>query len=209
MQRELSKEKSNGDHLFEGIISRVDDDRALSTTVPYTSDQDFDLHQFAAAEKVILQQLESNPSRHIRRLDGAARSACPRAGEFLSTTRQLIDDAVAGRPTPASLCYIYNARHYTATLLSVHPVAEKTVHVTLRGNGGALNQTYRHLKEAHFEVAGEETGTKSSFDIVLGTEGNLRGSPIQITYAPNWWFQVILNLAPGSPQSNDPGTAPR
>ena len=103
MQRELSKEKTNGDHLFEGIISRVDDGRALSTTVPYTSNQDFDLHQYAEAEKATLQQLESNPSRHIRRLDGAARQACPRAGEFLSTTLQLIDDAVAGRPTPVSL----------------------------------------------------------------------------------------------------------
>jgi len=209
MRRELSKEKTNGDHLFEGIISRVDDGRALSTTVPYSSSRDFDLHQYAEAEKATLQQLESNPSRHIRRLDGAARSACPRAGEFLSTTLQLIDDAVAGRPTPVSLCYIYNARHYKATLLSVHPVTERKVHVTLRGNGGSFDRTYRHLREAHFEVAGEETGTKSSFDILLGTEGNLRSAPIQITYGPNWWFQVILNLAPDTPQPNNPGTASR
>jgi hypothetical protein len=209
MRSELSKEKANGAHLFEGIISRVDEGRALSTTVPYTSDQDFDLHQYAEAEKATLQQLESSPSRHIRRLDGTARSACPRVGEFLSTTLQLIDDAVVGRPTPASLCYIYNARHYTATLLSVHPVAEKTVHVTLRGNGGAFDRTYRHLKEAHFVVAGEETGAKSSFDILLGTEGDLRGTPIQITYQPNWWFQIILNLAPASLQPNNPGTASR
>jgi len=209
MQRELSKEKNNGDHLFEGIISRVDDGRALSTTVPYNSSQDLNFNQYAEAEKATLQQLESNPSRHIRRLDGTARQACARTGEFLSTTFELIDDAVAGHPTPASLCYIYNARHYTATLLSVHPVADKTVHITLRGTAGALDQTYRHLKEAHFEVAGEETGTKSSFDILLGTEGNLRGAPIQITYSPNWWFQVILNLAPGAPQPNNPGTASR
>jgi hypothetical protein len=209
MQRELSKEKTNGDHLFEGIISRVDDVQALSTTVPYTSNQDFDLHQYAEAEKATLQQLESNPSRHIRRLNGAARQACPRAGEFLSTTLQLIDDAVADHPTPVSLCYIYNARHYRATLLCVHPVADRTVHVNLRGNGGVLNRPYHHLKEAHFEVTGEETGTKSSFDILLGTEGNLRGAPIQITYQPNWWFQVILNLAPDSPQTNNPGTASR
>jgi hypothetical protein len=209
MQRELSKEKTNGDHLFEGIISRVDDGRALSATVPFASSRDFDLHQYAEAEKTTLQQLESNPSRHIRRLDGAARSACPRAGEFLSTTLQLIDDAVAGRPTPASLCYIYNTRHYTATLLSTHPVVERTVHVTLRGNSGALDRTYRHLTEAHFVVAGEETGAKSPFDILLGTEGNLRGAPLQITYQPNWWFQIILNLVPDSPQPNNPGTPSR
>jgi hypothetical protein len=209
MQRELSKEKTNGDHLFEGIISRVDDARALSTTVPYSSNRDFDLHQYAAAEKATLQQLESNPSRHIRRLDGAARRACPRAGEFLSTTLQLIDDAVAGHPTPDSLCYIYNARHYKATLLSVHPVAEKKVHVTLRGNGGTLDRTYRRLQQAHFEVVNEDADTKSSFDVLLGAEGSLRGAPLQITYQPNWWFQVILNLAPDTPQPNKPATASR
>lgn len=209
MQRELSKEKANGDHLFEGIISRVDEGRAISTTVPYSSDRDFDLHQYAEAEKATLQQLADNPSRHIRRLDGAARQACPRAGEFLSTILQLTDDAVAGRPTPSSLCYIFNARHYKATLLSVHPVAERTVHVNLRGNGGTLQQSYHHLKEAHFEVAGEETETKSSFDILLGTEGTLRGAPIQITYEPNWWFQVILNLFPGPSQPDNSRTASR
>ncbi len=208
MKSELSKEKANGTHLFEGIISRVDDDRALSTTVPYSSNRDFDVHQYAEAEKATLQQLESNPSRHIRSLDSAARRACPRAGEFLSTTFQLIDDAVAGHPTPDSLCYIYNAHHYKATLLSVHPVEGKKVHVTFRKNGGALDQTYRHLREAHFEVVNDDTGTKSSFDILLGTEGNLRGAPIQITYIPNWWFQIILNLAPASPQPIGTVTSP-
>jgi len=203
MQRELSKEKTNGDHLFEGIMSRVDETRAISTTVPYSSNQDFDFHQYVQAEKATLQQLESNPTRHIRRLDTAGRQSCPRAGEFLSTILQLNDLAVADRPTPTSLCYIYNSRHYKATLLSVHPVAEKTVRVTLRGNGGGtLNQSYSHLKEAHFEVSGEESGTKSSFDILLGTEGPFRGVPIQITYDPNWWFQVVLNLLPGPTQPN-------
>jgi hypothetical protein len=208
MRSELSKEKANGTHLFTGIISRVDDGQALSTTVPFASGRDFDLHQYAEAEKATLQQLESNPARDIHRLDGAARKACPRAGEFLSTTLQLIDDAGAGRPTPDSLCYVYNARHYQATLLSVHPIAEKTVHVPLRGNGGAIDRTYSHLQQAHFEVTNQETGTKTSFDVLLGTEGTLRGAPIQITYDPNWWFQVILNLAPDTPQADSPATAP-
>src|SRR5271157_6402292 len=75
MKSELSKEKTNGNHLFEGIISRVDDGRALSTTVPYSSNRDFDVHQYAEAEKATLQQLESNPSRHIRSL-AIGRASC-------------------------------------------------------------------------------------------------------------------------------------
>jgi hypothetical protein len=209
MERELSREKSNGDHLFEAIISRVDEGQALTTSVPYKSSQDYDLHQYPQAEKTTLQQLENNPARHIERLQGAARQACPRAGEFLSTTLQLMDDAVAGHPAPVSYCYLYNARHYTVTLLSVHSVPEKTVHVNLRGKGAPLDRTYHNLKEAHFVVAGQETGGKSIFDIVLGTEGSLRGAPIQISYEPNWWFQVVLNLAPDSPQRSHPALLPQ
>jgi hypothetical protein len=200
MRSELSKEKSNGNHLFEGIISRVDQDRALTTSVPYTSNRDFDLHQYGEAEKAALQELETNPSRHIGRVDGPAR-----VGEFLTTILQLMSDATAGHATPESLRYIYNARHYTATLLSVQPVADKTVHVQFHANGGSLDRAYRHLQDAHFEVTCQETGAKSIFSIVLGTEGNLRGTPIQINYQPNWWFQVVLNLMPDTPQSNSPG----
>ena len=196
MRSELAKEKANGNHLFEGIMSRVDHDRALSTTVPYTSQRDFDLHQYAEAEKAALQQLQNNPSRQVRSIDGAGRQACPRAGEFLSTTLQLINDAVDGHSTPESLCYIYNARHYKATLQNVQSITHKTVPVALRGDSRALDQTYHHLKQAHFDVVCQETGGKSTFEILLGTEGNLRAAPVQITYQPNWWFQVILNLLP-------------
>ena len=65
------------------------------------------------------------------------------------------------------------------------------MHVALRGNSGALDQTYHHLQQAHFVVVGQETGSKSAFDILLGTEGNLRGAPIQVTYQANWWFQAF------------------
>ncbi len=201
MQKELSKEKANGDHLFEGIISRVDEGRALSTTVPFMSSTDFDFRQYAEAERTTLQQLQNNPQRRVRRLDGAAVSACPRVGEFLSTVLQLMDAAVAGRPTPVSLCYIYNARHYTATLTSVNNVEAKTVHVNLHGAGAPLDRTYHHLKEAHFVVQGEETGNKNAFEILLGMQGDLRGAPLQITYQPNFWFQIILNLAQNPPQT--------
>jgi len=209
MQKELSKEKANDEHLFEGIISRVDEGRAIATTVPYTSKRDLDLRQYAEAERAALQELEGNPSRRIRRLDGESRRACPRVGEFFSTLLRLTDDAVAGRSTPESLCYIYNARHYRATLLSVRAVPEKKVHVSPHGNGPAFDHTYPHLREAHFEVAYEETGSKSSFDMLLGTEGHLRDAPIQITYEPNWWFQVILNLAPASLEPAESGTVSR
>ena len=204
MRSELSKEKENGAHLFEGIISRVDRQRALTASVPYKSSKDYDLNQYGEAEKAALQKLESDPARHIGSVDEAGRKACPRVGEFLSTVLELMSDATAGHSTPESLCYIYNARHYTATLQSVQPVAAKNVHVQLHANGGSLDRAYRHLLNAHFDVVCQETGTKSNFDIVLGTEGNQRGAPVQINYQPNWWFQVVLNLLPNLPTAPAP-----
>ena len=205
MRSELSKENAEGNHLFEGIISRVDGHRAISTTVPFVSARDFDLHHYAEAEHATLKQLDTNPARHIRRLDTEARQACPNPKQFLSTILQLSSDAVAGHPTPVSLCYVYNARHYTATLLSIRPVPEKKVHVTLQGTGGSVDRTYRNLCEAHFQVTGQETRTKSVFEILLGTEGSLRGTPVQITYEPNWWFQIFLNLTSVAQQPKNSG----
>jgi hypothetical protein len=202
MRSELSKEKSNGAHLFEGIISRVDQSRALTASVPYSSSRDLDLHQYTEAEKATLEQLRDNSARQIRGLEGPARQACPRTGQFLSTTLQLMSDAVAGHPTPEMLCYLYNARHYQATLLSVRPVPQRTVHVALRGNRGFLDRNYRDLKDAHFEVLAQESGAKTVFDVLLGTQGMLRGVPLQISYQPNWWFQIVLNLVPNSLRSD-------
>jgi hypothetical protein len=207
MRSELSNEKSNGTHLFEGVISRVDQDRALTTSVPYKSNQDFDFTQYGEAEKAALHELENDPARHVGHVDGAAGQPCPRVGEFLTTVLQLMNDATAGHSTPESLCYIYNARHYTATLTGVQPVAAKNVHVQFHANAGTLDRAYRHLQNAHFEVMCRETGTKATFDILLGTEGNLRGTPVQINYQPNWWFQVVLNLIPNVGTPNAPGKA--
>ncbi len=201
MRSELSKEKSSGTHLFEGIISRVDTDRALTASVPYQSNRDYDLSQYNDAQKAALQELENSPERHIGRVDGADRKECPRVGEFLTTILQLMNDATVGHATPEALSYIYNNRHYTATLLNVQTVQARNVHVQYHGNGGSLDRAYRNLKNAHFEVDCKETGSKSTFDILLGTEGKLRGTPIQINFQPNWWFQVVLNLMPNLPAS--------
>ena len=44
---------------------------------------------------------------------------------------------------------------------------------------------------------------------LAGTEGPLRGVPIQIRYQPNGWFQAVLNLAPGNPAATSPTRASR
>jgi hypothetical protein len=196
MQRELSHEKSAGKHLFEAIISRVDGAQAISLTVPFYSDKDYNMRQLAEAQKLALGQLGDGQARKFRRLNGPARRECSRPGGFLSTTAELLDRSLTGARTPASLCYVYNARPYTLTLQRVIPIAKKDLHITLKEKGRKIEQSYRDLEESDFQIHNQESGAKTDFSVLLGTNGELRGVPVQINYQPNWWFQVVLNLRP-------------
>jgi hypothetical protein len=202
MERELSHEKKAGKHLFEAIISRVDRAQAVSTTLPFYSDKDYDLHQVAEAQKLALDQLADAPTRKFRRLDGPARAECRRPGGFLSTTEELLERSLAGEKTPVSLCYVYNARRYTLTLQRVTPLATKEVHIALKEKGQKIDRSYRDLKESQFQIRNHESGARTDFSVLVGTTGNLRQVPIQINYQPNWWFQIVLNLKtqPGEKQ---------
>ena len=208
MQQELSRENNGGGHAFEGIISRVDEKRAIAATVPFTSAKDFDIHQYSEAETAALGELEAGQDRKIKQLKRDSQVGCNRTGGFLSTIQELIDEAVDGSPSQASLCYVYNARLYSATLLSAHAVPDRTIRYTPRG-GPDADYTAHNLREARFIVTNHESGGKSTFQVLLGTKGGLRGVPIQILYAPNWWFQIILNLTPSSLQTLDQASASR
>ena len=194
MQRELAHEKSAGKHMFEAIVSRVDGAQAISTTVPFYSDKDYDMSQLAEAQKLALDQLGDGQARKFRRWDGPARLQCRRPGGFLSTTEELLERSLAGEKTPVSLCYVYNARLYTLTLQRVIPVSSKHVQITLKEKGEKIDQSYRDLEALQFQIHNQESGAKTDFSVLLGTAGELRGVPVQINYQPNWWFQVVLNL---------------
>jgi len=194
MQRELSHEKTAGKHRFEAIISRVDGDRAISTTVPFSSDKDYDMSQLANAQTMALDQLGDNQARKFRSLNGAQRGECGRRGGFLSTTEELLERSLTGEKTPVSLCYVYNARPYTLTLEHVIPVPTKDVQIALKDRGQKIHQSYRDLQESQFQIRNGESGAKTDFSVLLGTTGELRGVPVQINYQPNWWFQIVLNL---------------
>ena len=193
MQEELRKEKNGGEHQFTGILSRVESGRAISLVVPLASSEDYNLHQYAEAEPIMLEKL-STSEHPARTLDNAP--GCPRAGEFLGTVSQLTDAAAEGVKAPQSLCYVYDAQVDTLTLEHVEPIRTLAVKVSSSKGGMLTEQTYTALLQTDFVSANQTTGKKVSFTILLGTQGALRGVPVQIRYQPNWWFQVVLNLLP-------------
>ena len=200
MQQELAQEKTAGKHRFEAIISRVDPERAIATTVPFYSEKDYDMNQLAEAQTLALDQLGDNQARKFRRLADPERGECNRPGGFLSTTEELLQRSLTGGKTPFSLCYVYNARLYTLTLQHVTPVANEDVHINLKDKEQKIDASYHQLVESQFQIRNQESGAKTNFSVLLGTTGELRGVPVQINYQPNWWFQIVLNLKPNSGQ---------
>lgn len=199
MQAELQREKQSGQHAFTGILSRVEPSRAISLVVPLQSDTDFNLHDYDRAEPLMLEHLQES-SRPLRALQDSSR--CPRAAEFLASVAELVDAAVAGQAAPLSRCYVYDAQENTLTLEKITVVP--SLPVTLHGpkNVVLLSTTHKDLLQLDFVSAHKLTGKKVNFSVFTGTQGALKGVPVQICYQPNWWFQVVLNLLP------DKGTTP-
>jgi hypothetical protein len=199
MQEELKKEKDHGEHQFTGILSRVDAGHAISLTVPLASEIDYNLHQYAEAEPVMLEKLSSS-ERPARVLENPA--GCMRAGEFLGTVSELLDSALQNHGGPLSLCYVYDAQ--VNTLMIEHSAWLPKLAVKVKTAKGIMlaDRTYEDLLETDFVSQNHATGKRVNFTILVGSKGDQRGVPVQIRYQPNWWFQVVLNLLPKpSPQA--------
>jgi hypothetical protein len=193
MQSELEREKESGQHSFTGILSRVEPARALSLKVPLESDTDFNLRDYDRAEPLMLQRL-ADSTQPVRYLDDAGR--CSRSASFLATVALLMDSALAGQTASLSRCYVYDAQENTLTLEKVTPI--ESLPVTLHGPNKTviLNTTHKNLLQLDFVSEHKLTGKKVYFTVFEGTQGTLRGVPVEICYQPNWWFQVVLNLLP-------------
>jgi hypothetical protein len=193
MQQELKNEKDHGEHQFTGILSRVDSGHAISLTVPLASEIDYNLHQYAEAEPVMLEKLSlsERPARVLENSGG-----CTRAGEFLGTVSELLDSAMQNQGGPHSLCYVYDAQVNTLMIERTAALPKLAVKVKTAKGEMLADRTYEDLLETDFVTANQATGRRVYFTILVGTKGEQRGVPVQIRYQPNWWFQVVLNLLP-------------
>lgn len=193
MRKELDGEKAGGTFLFSAILNQASRSGSVAKTVPFASDTDFNIHQLDQAEPVVFDRLEDSEGK-FRALDSGQFRACGRPEGFLSSVAELDEDALDGRKTPEVLCYVYNGQLFRLTLTHVSPVASETVRLSLTGTSQAYVRDYRNLLLTHFENYNETAHQGSSFELLLGTTGDLRGVPVRISYQPNWWFQVVLNL---------------
>jgi hypothetical protein len=190
MQGELKKEKEQGTYLFTGIVSRAEPGRSTSIIVPLQSQTDFTMRQYDAAQPVMLEHIAVS-DRPVKTLQSAA---CPRAGQFLGTVSTLLQAALDGRKAPYTLCYLYDAEEDSLTVESTQMLGKFPV--LLHGAKGVtlIDTGYQNILQVDFLSTNKSTGRKVAFTIFAGTQGPLRGVPVQIRYQPNWWFQIVLNL---------------
>ena len=199
MQKELAREKQGGAYLFSAIVNESSGQSSIAKVVPFSSDQDYTIHQLDEAEKTAIEKLATQTGR-TRTMDQGEFKSCGEAGGFLSSLSDLVDAALRGVKTPVALCYTYNGERYTVTLTGTAKIAHAAVQLTLKGEAKKYERAYDNLILAHFTTFDHTARSEGHFDLLLGSEGNLRGVPVQITYQPNWWFQVVLNLkTPAAP----------
>jgi hypothetical protein len=107
-----------------------------------------------------------------------------------------VDRALERGVKKDEVCYIHYGELYTLKLTGAQAVPEKIVKFEMKADPKISEHTYKDLLNAEFQVVNRQTGKKTEFSLLLATQGRLRGAPVQITYQPNWWFQVVLNLKP-------------
>jgi hypothetical protein len=191
-EKELAKEAGGQDFLFSAIIDESSPSKELVKVLPFASDTDFTMHDLDDVVPGVLERL-AGPKGIEKSADTSRRShGC--GGGFLSNVAGLAEAAIRTPRERLSACYLYNAEEHRLTLLRATPVAQTEVELSLIGEAQKYKRTYHDLVLAQIENVNVATKKRSNFQLLLGAKGDLQGVPVRITYQPNWWFQVILNL---------------
>ncbi|MBN2241624.1 MAG: hypothetical protein JW793_02960 [Acidobacteria bacterium] len=200
MEGELEREKSDREFYFESIVSRATESGMHSVTVPIHSSLDLSLHQLPEAENMVHQRMSAtrNPSRF---LDKNSMDSCGHTHGMLFTLREMSLSLLDREEAPEERCYAYNSKPYLLSLRKFKPVDERLVSFRRKDSAEKTEAAYRNLISADFLIRSAENGDETKFSMLIGSEGKLRGVPVQIRYQPNWWFRVVLNLDPENIQS--------
>jgi hypothetical protein len=193
MEKELSQEADGRNFLFSAIIDRTSASGEFVKVLPFASDTDFTIHDLDRVFPDVLGRL-AGPKGVEKTADPLARTSGSCVGGFLSSVSDLVEVAIETPGERSSACYVYNAQPHRLTLQHATAVSSETVELSLFRSQQKYVRTYHDLVSAQIEDVSETTGRRSKFQLLLGTKGDLRGVPVRITYQPNWWFQVILNL---------------
>jgi hypothetical protein len=137
----------------------------------------------------------------LGRVDGQMADAVPRDdiapggshSGFLVSVADIIDRTVGGR-------HVSDSASKGCGRSLVYVFGRDTYELCLRN---ASDLTVRHAgrqtpaKRLRFESRRLDSGSRTQFEVIAGTAGNLRGVPLVIEWQPRWWLRATLRLQEG------------
>ena len=137
----------------------------------------------------------------LGRVDGQMAAAVPRDGiapggshsGFLVSVADAIDRTVSGR-------WVSDSTSKGCGRSSMYVFGRETYELCLR-DASALTVTHADRQtpatRLRFESRRLDSGSRTQFDVIAGTAGDLRGVPLVIEWQPRWWLRATLRLQEG------------
>ena len=167
------------DSRFKSLRSRVTEERAYASVSTVQTPTSSTYREADAVLKLALGDASSS-------IDQIKRPAGVRSG-FLSSVAEIITLTVHQATTSQTIGrrqiqYVYGDKVYQLTLLEAATLPR------FETDG----RIFPNVIRARFETGLPGAGSRSRFELVYGTAGELSGVPIVISYQPKWWLHVDL-----------------
>jgi hypothetical protein len=110
---------------------------------------------------------------------------------FLVAVAELLDRAVEAHSARRDLRTVVGSRIQYVFGQRAYELQLRDADADTYGSG----QSARRALHTSFEIRTLATGDRSRFEIVCGTEGDLKAVPLLIEWQPKWWLKLGLHLA--------------
>lgn len=168
---------------FRAIQAHVERGAATWQTARVSTPSALTVHDVDAALERIRHETAAAPSRGMPLPSGA------RPG-FLTAVAELIDLAVTGVNRKADTRELLRPRVQYVFGQGAYEIYLREVESLQADNDGRLIPAVRTA----FEIRTIATDARTRFEITSGSEGDLLGVPVAISWQPRWWLRVALSL---------------
>ena len=168
---------------FRAIQAHVERGAATWQTTRVSTPSALTVHDVDAALERIRRETAAAPSRGMPLPSGA------RPG-FLTAVAELIDLAVTGVNRKADTRELLRPRVQYVFGQGAYEIYLREVESLQADNDGRLIPAVRTA----FEIRTIATDARTRFEITSGSDGDLLGVPVAISWQPRWWLRVALSL---------------
>ncbi|MCL5288505.1 MAG: hypothetical protein M1453_11000, partial [Acidobacteria bacterium] len=89
----IEKEKTSKAFEYQAVIARLDREQGIAKTVPFATEKELDIYQFAPMKEKVFVELDGGAGK-FRETPAAMRQKCARVSGFLASVAELADRAM-------------------------------------------------------------------------------------------------------------------